>query len=157
MNRTLLILAGALFFGGLFVVHLYREAYIADETGGFDMLYSSGTTGRPKGVKKPFEHQPVGQLSPLLKLLCQDMCGMGVGSVYLSPAPLYHAAPLRYNMMVASLGGTSVIMEKFDLEDSLRLIEQHRIRTGYMVPTQFHRLLRLPLEVRGKYDLSSLH
>jgi len=129
---------------------------IADETGGFDMLYSSGTTGRPKGVKKPFERQPIGQLSPLLKLLCQDMCGMGVGSIYLSPAPLYHAAPLRYNMMVASLGGTSVIMEKFDAEEFLRLVERHRVTHSQLVPTMFVRMLKLPDAVRHAYDLSSL-
>ena len=133
------------------------ESPIADETGGFDMLYSSGTTGRPKGVKKPFEHQPVGQLSPLLRLLCQDMCGMGEGSIYLSPAPLYHAAPLRYNMMVASLGGTSVIMEKFDAEEFLRLVERHRVTHSQLVPTMFVRMLKLPDAVRHAYDLSSLN
>ncbi len=93
---------------------------ISDETAGFDMLYSSGTTGRPKGVKQPFKEQPITVPSPALKLLCADMCGMGEDTVYLSPAPLYHAAPLRFNMMVAVLGGTSVIMNKFDAENISR-------------------------------------
>jgi acyl-CoA synthetase (AMP-forming)/AMP-acid ligase II len=87
---------------------------IADQIVGYDMLYSSGTTGRPKGVKPQFKNEPLGTLSPLLQLLVQKMCGVNEHSVYLSPAPLYHAAPLRFNMMVGALGGTSVIMERFD-------------------------------------------
>jgi long-chain acyl-CoA synthetase len=129
---------------------------IADETNGFDMLYSSGTTGRPKGVKRPFERQPITQLNPLLKVLCQDLCGMGQDSIYLSPAPLYHAAPLRFNMMAAALGGTSIIMEKFDPETFLDLVEQHRVTQTQLVPTMFVRMLKLPEEVRHRYDVSSL-
>jgi len=75
---------------------------VADEVAGYDMLYSSGTTGRPKGIKKPFEGKPIDWPNPLLMTLCADMCGMGPDSLYLSPAPLYHAAPLRFNMMAIS-------------------------------------------------------
>ena len=71
------------------------------------MLYSSGTTGRPKGIKKEFEGKAIDVPNPLLKILCADMCGMSSDSIYLSPAPLYHAAPLRFNMMAITLGGTS--------------------------------------------------
>ena len=129
---------------------------VADEIVGYDMLYSSGTTGRPKGVKPPFKNDPLGTLSPLLQLLVQKMCGVDERCVYLSPAPLYHAAPLRFNMMVGALGGTSVIMEKFDPEEYLRLIERHRCTQTQLVPTMFVRMLKLPDAVRAKYDVSSL-
>ncbi len=129
---------------------------IADEIVGYDMLYSSGTTGRPKGVKVPFKNEPLGTLSPFLQLLVQKMCGIDGASVYLSPAPLYHAAPLRFNMMVGALGGTSVIMEKFDPEEYLRLVEKHRCTQSQLVPTMFVRMLKLPDAVRTKYDVSSL-
>ncbi len=132
------------------------ETPIADEVTGYDMLYSSGTTGRPKGVKKPFMAEPIEKLPPLMKVLCQDMCGMGEDTVYLSPAPLYHAAPLRFNMIVAALGGTSIIMEKFDAEEFLRLVEAHRITHAQLVPTMFVRMLKLPDEVRARYDVSSI-
>jgi fatty-acyl-CoA synthase/long-chain acyl-CoA synthetase len=129
---------------------------IADEVAGYDMLYSSGTTGRPKGIKKPFEGNPIDLPNPLLKLLCANMCGMSADSIYLSPAPLYHAAPLRFNMMATILGGTSVIMESFDAEQFLRLIEKHKVTHSQLVPTMFVRMLKLPDEVRRRYDVSSL-
>src|SRR6266566_9819895 len=72
---------------------------IPDEVAGYDMLYSSGTTGRPKGIKRESEHNPIDRPNRLLKILCADMCGMNSDSIYLSPAPRYHAAPLRFNMM----------------------------------------------------------
>jgi long-chain acyl-CoA synthetase len=129
---------------------------IADEVAGYDMLYSSGTTGRPKGIKKAFEGSSIAAPNPFLRILCADMCGMNADSTYLSPAPLYHAAPLRFNMMAIILGGTSVIMESFDAEEFLRLVEKHRITQSQLVPTMFVRMLKLPDEVRRGYDVSSL-
>ncbi len=129
---------------------------IADEIAGYDMLYSSGTTGRPKGVLPPFKNEPVTTLSPLLMLLCGQMCGMSEDSIYLSPAPLYHAAPLRFNMTSAALGGTSIIMRKFDPEEYLRLVEHHRATATQLVPSMFVLLLKLPEDTRRKYDVSSL-
>src|SRR6185436_11662551 len=94
---------------------------IADETAGNDMLYSSGTTGRPKGVLPVVEPQPIDADNPLLQIT-RRLYGMDEDTIYLSPAPLYHAAPLRFNMTVMKLGGTSVIMEHFDAEEFLRLV-----------------------------------
>lgn len=129
---------------------------VADEVAGTDMLYSSGTTGRPKGIKRVTQSTPIDVPNPLLKLLCADMCGMGADSVYLSPAPLYHAAPLRFNMMAITLGGTSIIMESFDPEQFLKLVQQYRITQSQLVPTMFVRMLKLPDEIRLRYDVSSL-
>jgi acyl-CoA synthetase (AMP-forming)/AMP-acid ligase II len=129
---------------------------IADEVAGYDMLYSSGTTGRPKGIKRVFEANRIDQPSPFTRRLCSEMCGMNAETVYLSPAPLYHAAPLRFNMMAIALGGTSIIMEHFDAEEFLKLIEKHKVTQAQLVPTMFVRILKLPDEVRKRYDLSSL-
>ncbi len=129
---------------------------IADEVAGYDMLYSSGTTGRPKGIKRAFEGNAIDVPNPFLRLLCEKMCGVTSDSVYLSPAPLYHAAPLRFNMMVITLGGTSIIMENFDAEEFLRLVQKHKITQSQLVPTMFVRMLKLPDEVRARYDVSSL-
>jgi len=129
---------------------------IADQEAGYDMLYSSGTTGRPKGIKRQSEHNPIELPNPFLKILCADMCGMNSDSIYLSPAPLYHAAPLRFNMMAITLGGTSIIMEHFDAEEFLKLVEKHKITQSQLVPTMFVRMLKLPEEVRRRYDVSSL-
>jgi fatty-acyl-CoA synthase/long-chain acyl-CoA synthetase len=129
---------------------------IADQVAGYDMLYSSGTTGRPKGIKRESENNPIEQPNPFLRLLCADMCGMNSDSIYLSPAPLYHAAPLRFNMMAIILGGTSVIMESFDAEEFLKLVEKHKVTQSQLVPTMFVRMLKLPEEIRTRYDVSSI-
>jgi fatty-acyl-CoA synthase len=130
---------------------------VPDEVAGYDMLYSSGTTGRPKGIKRASENNPIDIPNPFLKKLCADMCGMNADSIYLSPAPLYHAAPLRFNMMAITLGGTSVIMESFDAEEFLKLVEKHKITQSQLVPTMFVRMLKLPQDVRLRYDVSSLN
>lgn len=127
---------------------------VADELQGRDMLYSSGTTGKPKGIKRPIPGDPVGTRTYFVEN-GYDLYGYGPDMVYLSPAPLYHAAPLRYTMLVSKVGGTLVIMEHFDAEDSLRLIERHRVTHSNWVPTMFVRMLKLPVEVRSRYDLSS--
>jgi len=128
---------------------------IADQTAGRDMLYSSGTTGRPKGVKPELLEEGIDVPGPFL-MLAKGLYGMGPETIYLSPAPLYHAAPLRYNMTVMRFGGTSVIMEHFDPEEALRLIEKHKITHCQWVPTMFVRMLKMPEAARRKYDVSSI-
>ena len=128
---------------------------IADETAGGDMLYSSGTTGRPKGVFVPPENTEIDATNALIEV-SRALYGIDGDTVYLSPAPLYHAAPLRFCMTVMRLGGTCVVMEHFDAEEYLRLVQAHRITHTQLVPTMFVRMLKLPPEVRSRYDLSSL-
>ncbi|PKB19315.1 fatty-acyl-CoA synthase [Novosphingobium kunmingense] len=129
---------------------------IADERAGVDMLYSSGTTGRPKGVKIPLPDDPAIDQTNVLVQLAMAAYGIGPDAVYLSPAPLYHAAPLRWSMTVHKIGGTVVVMEKFDPEAALAAIEKYKITDSQFVPTHFVRMLKLPEEVRAKYDVSSL-
>jgi long-chain acyl-CoA synthetase len=128
---------------------------LPDEVQGNFMLYSSGTTGFPKGIKPELTGLPLGELTGVLKTLIPTH-GLREQSVYLSPAPLYHAAPLKWNIAVHSVGGTSVIMEQFDAEAMLAAIERHRVTHVQCVPTMFVRLLKLPAAVRAQYDLSSL-
>lgn len=126
---------------------------IADERAGVDMLYSSGTTGRPKGVKIPLPEDPAIDQANALVGLTMMAFGIKPDSVYLSPAPLYHAAPLRWSMTIQKLGGTVVVMEKFDPEAALAAIEKYKITDGQFVPTHFVRLLKLPEEIRKKYQI----
>jgi fatty-acyl-CoA synthase len=137
------------------VVDAAPGAPIADAAQGLDMLYSSGTTGRPKGVKWPLPGTPAGRRTMLVDLLA-PLFGYGPDARYLSPAPLYHAAPLRHSMTVMKLGGTAFVMRAFDAETALQLIERHRITHSQWVPTMFVRMLKLPPEVRARYDVSSL-
>ncbi|WP_164116108.1 acyl-CoA synthetase [Sphingorhabdus sp. Alg239-R122] len=129
---------------------------IADERAGTDMLYSSGTTGRPKGVRLPLPENGDIAATNALIMLAQGVFGFNADSIYLSPAPLYHAAPLRWCMAVHKLGGTVIIMDKFDPERALQLIEKYQVNTSQWVPTHFVRMLKLPEETRVKYDVSSL-
>jgi fatty-acyl-CoA synthase len=95
-------------------------------------------------------------MHPLMKVLAVDMVGMDENCVYLSPAPLYHAAPLRFSMVAAAVGATAVIMEKFDAEGFLELVQRYRVTHTQLVPAMFVRMLKLPAAVRENYDLSSL-
>ena len=128
---------------------------LAHQVEGSDMLYSSGTTGRPKGVRPPFNPMPIGTPSGVA-LLGGLLYGYNAEMVYLSPAPLYHAAPLRFTMAVHRFGGTTVIMEHFDPVEFLRLVEAHRVTHTQLVPTMFIRMLKLRPEERTRHDLSSL-
>jgi long-chain acyl-CoA synthetase len=122
---------------------------------GRDMLYSSGTTGRPKGVEAPLPGTPLGT-TDAVHLMVSALFGATPDSVYLSPAPMYHAAPLRFSMGFHRSGATVVAMERFDAEDALALIERYRVTHSQWVPTMFIRMLKLPAEVRERYDVSSL-
>jgi long-chain acyl-CoA synthetase len=128
---------------------------IADESAGADMLYSSGTTGRPKGIKIPLTGAPI-DAPNALQMMANAIYGIQPDAIYLSPAPLYHAAPLRWSMSVHKIGGTVVAMERFDPEAYLRAVQTHRVTDSQLVPTMFVKMLKLPEEVRAAYDLSSL-
>ncbi|CAN5751185.1 acyl-CoA synthetase [soil metagenome] len=140
----------------------YEDAVAAQPGGplperveGYDMLYSSGTTGRPKGVKVPLPGVELGT-PPALLLLAQGLFGFEDGMRYLSPAPLYHAAPRRFSLAVHRLGGTVVVMERFDPVEALALIERHAITHSQWVPTMFIRMLKLPDDERLRHDTSSM-
>jgi acyl-CoA synthetase (AMP-forming)/AMP-acid ligase II len=121
------------------------------------LLYSSGTTGRPKGIKRPLPGVQVDDTaaSPGV-MMARSLGEIDERSVYLSPAPLYHAAPLGWVRSVHELGATVVVMEKFDPRELLALVERERVTHLQAVPTMLVRLLKLPAQVRGAYDLSSL-
>ncbi|HZA11272.1 fatty-acid--CoA ligase FadD4 [Mycobacterium sp.] len=128
---------------------------IADEFEGDLLQYSSGTTGRPKGIRRALTHLPPSEtpngLAPLLMAL-----GMTPDAVYLSPAPLYHTAPCLWTMSALAMGATVVVMEKFDAERALEAIQHHRVTHGQFVPAMFVRMLKLPESVRTSFDVSSL-
>jgi len=128
---------------------------LADERRGAPMVYSSGTTGRPKGILPEQEH-----VSPLVPTALSALLGslfhFSGDTVYLSPAPLYHTAPLKFNLAVQGMGGTSVICERFEAEQALASIERYKVTHSQWVPTMFSRFLKLPDAVRNRYDYSSL-
>jgi long-chain acyl-CoA synthetase len=128
---------------------------IADESLGTAMLYSSGTTGRPKGILRPLPEQPPSQQLALFDFL-ENIWQYREGMIYLSPAPLYHSAPQAAVNLTIRLGGTAIIMEKFDPEIYLSLVEKWGITHTQLVPTMFSRMLKLPEDMRTRYDLSSL-
>ena len=128
---------------------------IADEEIGGRMVYSSGTTGRPKGLKFASATGSPVQANPAAMMFSRHY-GLDDETIYLCPAPLYHSAPMGMTSGIQSLGGTAVIMDKFDPEAFLQAIERWKITATMVVPTMFIRLLALPEEVRRRYDLSSL-
>lgn len=128
----------------------------AVEPRGDDMLYSSGTTGRPKGILPGATDLLIEDEDVSLIRLFRTLYGFDEETVYLSPAPLYHAAPLRFVMTTHSQGGTVIVMPRFEAEDALELIEKHHVTHSQWVPTMFIRMLKLPEEVRHSFDVSSL-
>jgi long-chain acyl-CoA synthetase len=128
---------------------------IADEYIGTAMLYSSGTTGRPKGILRPLAENPPAQQMPLFDFL-QKLWQYREGMIYLSPAPLYHSAPQAAVNLAIRIGATVIIMESFDPERYLELVEKWGVTHSQLVPTMFSRMLKLPEATRHRYDLSSL-
>jgi long-chain acyl-CoA synthetase len=128
---------------------------VDDETEGWYMFYSSGTTGKPKGIVRPLIGQPFGT-GVGTETVMRLVFGFSPASVYLCPGPLYHAAPLAWSIGAIRNGGTVVVMERFDAAEALSLIERYRVTEGQFVPTMFVRMLRLPATERERYDLSSL-
>lgn len=128
-----------------------------EELEGSVMLYSSGTTGRPKGVRRPLRRVPAGDPATVITAVgLTGLFGMKEGDVYLSPAPLYHAAPLIFASTQHRIGATTVVMGRFDPEQALRIIEEQKVTTSQWVPTHFKRLLSLPEPIRTRYDVSTL-
>ena len=138
------------------VVGRYPAEPVPDEELGAAMLYSSGTTGRPKGILRPLPHAHPSEPLPVMRFVQSVLFAMRPGMVYLSPTPLFHSAPQASIAAALRLGATSVVMERFDPEWYLQLVQRHRVTHSQVVPTMFNRLLKLPAQVRRRYDLSSL-
>ena len=128
---------------------------IKDEQAGFHLIYSSGTTGRPKGVKLPLIGGEV-MADTIWADRYEKIYNLTDKSVFLACAPLYHAAPILFVTNTMRRGATIIIMKKFNAEGTLQAIETHLVTMTQMVPTMFIRLLRLPEETRAAYDVSSL-
>ncbi|NDG53882.1 MAG: acyl-CoA synthetase [Flavobacteriia bacterium] len=128
---------------------------IEDELLGTPMLYSSGTTGRPKGVLRPLPKQNPAEGLPIIQFLA-GLWNYRKDMVYLSPAPLYHSAPQAAVGLAIRSGATTIIMEKFDPLTYLENVEKYKVTHSQLVPTMFSRMLKLPEDERNKYDLSSL-
>ena len=133
----------------------FPELPIADELLGTSMLYSSGTTGRPKGIIRPLPAQPPAEQLPMFDFL-GGLWRYREGMIYLSPAPLYHSAPQAAVNLTIRHGGTVIIMERFDPQEYLALIERYQVTHSQLVPTMFSRMLKLPEPQRQAHDLSSL-
>jgi long-chain acyl-CoA synthetase len=130
---------------------------LAEQPRGEVMLYSSGTTGQPKGIKRPLTGLMMGDPAAVgTSVLERLLLGMDETSVYLCPAPLYHSAGLQWSAGTHELGGTLVILERFDAENFLSVVERERVTHVQVVPTMMVRLLKLDEATRGKYDVSSL-
>lgn len=126
------------------------------ESRGMFMLYSSGTTGQPKGVEFPLPEHPASDGDAQMLPSAGPMFRLGESSVYLSPAPLYHAAPLRVSAVAHCFGATVIVMPRFDAEAALAAIERYEVTSSQWVPTMFVRMLKLDPATRARYDISSL-
>lgn len=160
VERRLVFRAGAAGLGGH---DDYEQALaaasaepLASQPRGNDMLYSSGTTGRPKGVKPPLPPRQVDEPGDMFAGVFGPMYGFDADTVYFSAAPTYHAAPLRFGGIVHMFGGTLLMSRRFDPVETLEVIERHRVTHAQFVPTMFVRMLKLDADVRGRYDVSSL-
>jgi fatty-acyl-CoA synthase len=129
---------------------------LPDQPRGSMMLYSSGTTGRPKGVRPPLQHKQVHEHGDPFVAMNHDVYGVDADTVYLSPAPIYHSAPVKWCHSIHAYGGTVVMMERFDAEATLKAIDEYKVTHAQFVPTMLIRILKLPPEVRARYDHSSL-
>ncbi|MCU1653946.1 MAG: acyl-CoA synthetase, partial [Pseudonocardia sp.] len=129
---------------------------LADEPSGAPMLYSSGTTGRPKGVRPPLPDRQVHEPGEMVTGLASSVFGLDADTVYLSPAPIYHAAPLRWCGAIQGIGGTVVMTERFTPEGTLAAIAENGVTAGQFVPTMFVRMLKLDEQVRAGFDVSTL-
>jgi long-chain acyl-CoA synthetase len=136
-------------------VAAYPQTPVADEELGAAMLYSSGTTGQPKGILRALPEARPSDPLPVMEFV-KFMFQFREGMTYLSPAPLYHSAPQASVLNSVRLGATAIIMERFDPAQFLDLVGRYRVTHSQMVPTMFSRLLKLPDEVRAAADLSSL-
>ena len=128
---------------------------VPGESLGAAMLYSSGTTGQPKGIQRELPDAEPGEPLPVM-LFVRSMFGFTDGMTYLNPAPLYHSAPQASVSASLRMGSTTVVMEQFDAGQWLALVERYQVTNCQMVPVMFSRLLRLPEETRARYDTSSL-
>jgi long-chain acyl-CoA synthetase len=128
----------------------------ADQPHGATMLYSSGTTGRPKGVRPTLPGRQVSEPGEALVTLAGQFFGVNRDTAYLSPGPIYHAAPLRWCGAIQALGGTVVMLKRFDAQQTLQAIQDQHVTHAQFVPTMFVRMLQLPQIVRDRYDISSL-
>ncbi len=128
----------------------------ADQPAGVDMLYSSGTTGRPKGIQPALPDRQVHEPGDTMLAVFAPLFGFDQHVVYYSPAPTYHAAPLRFGGMVLATGGTLVLSAGFDAEESLRIISEHGVTHSQWVPTMFVRMLKLDESVRSSHDVSTM-
>ena len=143
-------------------VRSYEELVSAQPTGRIEpeaaggiMFYSSGTTGKPKGIRPPLSGGGPDDGKSLMRYVGQRY-GVREGARYLSPGPLYHSAPITWTTSMHTLGSTSVVMRRFDAEQALALIDHQKITHVQFVPTMFQRIANLPDEVKAKYDLSSI-
>ena len=133
----------------------YPAEPLAEQPAGTFMLYSSGTTGRPKGILRALPETSIEEDSNLVGALQSMLWGFDESSVYLSPAPLYHSAPLGFTTGTQSLGGTVIMMPRFDPIGALAAIEEYRVTHSQWVPTMFSRMLKLDEDERSGFDLSS--